>query len=118
MFCNLTYSTSSEKEKVLWRAICCFCGLRYDVDVLVWLAEKITDAVLTTAVIDQEQINRLEVLPRQSGTISCFTRVVGVQGEPAVCEIAELENPVGQGADRDLAGSLASRDPGRRRQPA
>jgi len=71
--------------------------------------------VLTTAVIDREPIDRLEVLPGQSGTISCFTRVVGARGETAVGEIAELENPVGQGADKGLAGSLASRNPGRRR---
>jgi len=82
------------------------------------LAAEITDAVLTTAVIDRQPTDLLEVLPRQSGTILCFTRVVGAQGETAVGEIAELENPVGQGSDRGLARFPASRDPGRRRQPA
>jgi len=81
------------------------------------LAAKITDAVLTAAVLDREPIDLLEVLPRQSGTISCSTRVVDAQGETAVGEIAELENPVGQGADRGLARFPASRDPERRRQP-
>jgi len=69
------------------------------------LAAEITDAVLTTAVIDRQSTDLLEVLPRQSGTILCFTRVVGAQGETAVGEIAELENPVGQGADRGSPGS-------------
>jgi len=84
------------------------------------LAAEITEALLTTAVIDREPIDILEVLPRESGTISCFTRVVGAQGETktAVSEIAELENPVGQGADRGLAGNLASRESGRQGQPA
>ena len=54
------------------------------------LAAEVTDAVLTTAVIDREPTDILEVLPRESGTISCFTRVVGAQGETAVGEIAEL----------------------------
>jgi len=71
------------------------------------LAAEITEALLTTAVIDREPIDILEVLPRESGRISCFTRVVGAQGETetAVSEIAELENPVGQGADRGSPGS-------------
>ena len=84
------------------------------------LAAEITDALLTTAVIDREPIDILEVLPRESGTISSFTRVVGAQGETetAVSEIAELENPVGQVVDRELAGNLASRESGRQGQPA
>ena len=84
------------------------------------LAAEITDALLATAVIDREPIDILEVLPRKSGTISCFTRVVGAQGETetAVGEIAELENPVGQGSDRGLAGNLARRESGRQGQPA
>jgi hypothetical protein len=81
------------------------------------LAAEITDVVLTTAVIDREPTDILEVLPRESGTISCFTRVVGAQGETAVGEIAKLENPVGQGADKGLARFQACRDPRRRRQP-
>ena len=69
------------------------------------LAAEITDAVLTTAVIDRQPTDLLEVLPRQSGTILCFTRVVGAQGETAVGEFGEVENPVGQGADRGSRGS-------------
>jgi hypothetical protein len=51
------------------------------------LAAEITDALLTTAVMDREPTDILEVLPRESGTISCFTRVVGAQGEIAVGEM-------------------------------
>ena len=105
MFCNLTYSMSSEKEKIFCGAICCFGGLRYDADLLMWLAAEPTDAVLTTAAIDRAPIVILGVLPRQRGTISCFTRVVVVQGETAESEIAELKKPVGQKADRGLAES-------------
>jgi hypothetical protein len=51
-------------------------------------AEEITDAVLTTYNIDREPIDRVEVLPRQSGTISCFTRVVDAQDETAVYHLS------------------------------
>ena len=51
-------------------------------------ALEITDAVLTTAVIDREPIDRVEVLPRQSGTLYCFTWVVDAQGETAVYHLS------------------------------
>ena len=55
------------------------------------LAAEITDALLSTAVIDREPIDILEVLPRESGTISCFTRVVGAQGETETA-VGEMPN--------------------------
>ena len=47
-------------------------------------AAEITDAVLTTYNINREPIDRVEVLPGQSGAISCFTRVADTQDETAV----------------------------------
>lgn len=82
-----------------------------------WLAAETNDAVLTTSAIDREPIVLLGGLPRQRGTISCFTQVVA-QVETAESQIAELKKPVGQKADRGLTGGPPSRDPGRRRQPA
>lgn len=105
MFCNLTYSMSSEKEKIFCGAICCFGGLRYDADLLMWLAAEPNDAVLTTAAINRQPIVLLGELPRQRGTLSSSTRGVGAQGETAESEIAELKKPVGQKADRGLAES-------------
>lgn len=47
-------------------------------------ALKVDDAVVTTAVVDREPIDQVEVFPRQNGTLYCFTRVVGADGETAV----------------------------------
>ena len=47
-------------------------------------AIEVDDAVVTTAVVDREQIDRVEVFPRQNGTLYCFTRVVGAEGEMVV----------------------------------
>lgn len=47
-------------------------------------AIEVDDAVLTTAVVDREPIDRVEVFPRQNGTLYCFTRIVGAEGETVV----------------------------------
>ena len=47
----------------------------------VWSLE-ITEAVITTAVVDREPVDRVEVFPIQNGTLYCFTRVKGAE-EPA-----------------------------------
>jgi len=53
-------------------------------------AAEITDAVLTTPDIDREPIGRVEVLPGQSGTISCFTRVADAQDETAAYHLSMI----------------------------
>lgn len=47
-------------------------------------AVEIADAVLTTAVVDRELTDRVEVFPRQNGILYCYTRVVGAAGETVV----------------------------------
>jgi hypothetical protein len=47
-------------------------------------AIEVDDAVVTTAVVDREPIDYVEVFPRQNGTLYCFTRVVGAEGETVV----------------------------------
>ena len=40
-------------------------------------ALEVEGAVLTTAVVDRQPVDRVEVFPSQNGTIYCFTRIVG-----------------------------------------
>ncbi len=47
------------------------------------LALEVTDAVITTAVVDREPVDSVEVFPRQNGKLYCFTRIVGAN-EPAM----------------------------------
>ena len=47
-------------------------------------ALEVDEAVLTTVVVDREPVDRVEVFPRQNGTLYCFTRIVGAEGETAV----------------------------------
>lgn len=47
-------------------------------------ALEVSDAVLTTAVVDRQPVDRVEVFPRQNGTLYCFTRIVGAEGETTV----------------------------------
>jgi hypothetical protein len=47
-------------------------------------ALEIADAVVTTAVVDREPIDQVKVFPRQNGTLYCFTRALGAEGETAI----------------------------------
>jgi len=47
-------------------------------------AVEVSDAVMTTAVVDREPIDHVDVFPRQSGTLYCFNQVVGAPGETVV----------------------------------
>jgi len=47
-------------------------------------AIEIADAVVTTAVVDRQPMDVVEVFPRQNGTLFCFTRVVGAEGDTVV----------------------------------
>lgn len=46
-------------------------------------AVEITDAVITTAVVDREPVDAVEAFPVQNGKLFCFTRVMGAE-EPTV----------------------------------
>ena len=47
------------------------------------LAIEVYDIIMTTAVIDREPVDNVEVFPRQSGKLFCFTRITGAD-EPTV----------------------------------
>jgi hypothetical protein len=47
------------------------------------LAIEVSDILVTTAVIDREPVDNVEVFPRQSGKVFCFTRITGAD-EPTV----------------------------------
>lgn len=48
------------------------------------LALEVEDAVLTAAAVDRQPIDRVEMFPRQKGTLYCFNRIVGAEGETTV----------------------------------
>jgi hypothetical protein len=41
------------------------------------LALEVGEAVITTAVVDREPVDEVDVFPRQGGTLYCFTRITG-----------------------------------------
>ena len=47
------------------------------------LALEVVDAVITTAVIDREPVDNVEVFPLQNGQLYCFSRIAGAD-EPTV----------------------------------
>ena len=47
------------------------------------LAIEVSDILITTAVIDREPVDNVEVFPRKSGKLFCFTRITGAD-EPTV----------------------------------
>ena len=47
------------------------------------LAIEVHDILITTAIIDREPVDSVEVFPRKSGKLFCFTRITGVD-EPTV----------------------------------
>lgn len=53
---------------------------------------EIVDAVITTAVIDREPVDKVEVFPIQNGTLYCFTRVTGALAETAVYHLWYRDN--------------------------
>lgn len=61
-------------------------------------AIEVDDAVVTTAVVDREPIDHLEVFPRQNGTLYCFIRVVGAEWKTVVYHLwsygDELMSPI------------------------
>ena len=47
-------------------------------------AMEVEDVVITTAVVQREPVDQVEVFPRQNGTLYCFTRVVGSESQTFV----------------------------------
>ena len=43
------------------------------------LAIDVADAVITTAVVDREPVDTVEVFPVQNGKLYCFTRILGAK---------------------------------------
>lgn len=46
-------------------------------------AIEVADAVITTAVVDREPVDNVEVFPRQNEKVYCFTRITGAD-EPTM----------------------------------
>jgi hypothetical protein len=46
-------------------------------------AFEVADVVITTAVVDREPVDKVEVFPIQNGKLYCFTRIVGAD-EPTL----------------------------------
>jgi len=47
------------------------------------LALEVVEVVLTTAIVDREPVDRVEVFPSQGGLLYCFTQITGAD-EPTV----------------------------------
>lgn len=52
----------------------------------IWAVE-VNEVVLTTAVIDREPVDSVEVFPRQSGKLFCFTKVLGAETETFIAHL-------------------------------
>lgn len=50
-------------------------------------ALEVTELVMTTSVVDREPVDRVEVFPRQSGMLYCFSRVEGAAEETSVVHL-------------------------------
>lgn len=44
------------------------------------LALEVSDAVITTAIVEREPVDSVEVFPVQSGKLYCFSKIVGADG--------------------------------------
>ncbi len=47
-------------------------------------AIEVGEAVITTAVIQREPVDSVEVFPRQNGKLYCFSRILGTEDETVV----------------------------------
>ncbi len=48
------------------------------------MAIEVVDVVITTAIIDREPTDRVEVFPVQNGELYCFTRIIGANQSTVV----------------------------------
>lgn len=47
-------------------------------------ALEVPDVAITTAIIDREPVDRVKVLPIESGELYCFTRIIGADAPTVV----------------------------------
>lgn len=47
-------------------------------------AVEVGELVITTAVVDREPVDSVEVFPRQNGKLYCFSRLLGATGETVI----------------------------------
>ena len=56
--------------------------------VFIWagpaMALDVADAVITTAIVDRESVDAVDVFPLQNGKLYCFTRIVGAEEDTVV----------------------------------
>lgn len=41
------------------------------------MAFEVVDTVITTAIVDREPVDKVDVFPRQNGKLYCFSRIIG-----------------------------------------
>ena len=51
------------------------------------LAVEVTDAVITTAIVDREPVDSVEVFLIQNGKLYCFTRIIGAEDPTVVFHV-------------------------------
>ena len=51
------------------------------------LAVEVVDAVITTAIVDREPVDSVEVFPIQNGKLYCFTRIIGAEDSTVVYHV-------------------------------
>lgn len=66
-------------KKLLWCLVVCLLFLPAGV-----FALEVGEIVITTAIIDREPMDSVEVFPRQNGKLYCFTRILGAEDETSV----------------------------------
>ncbi len=47
-------------------------------------AVEVRDVVITTAVVDREPVDSVEVFPRQNGKLYCYTKILGAESQTVV----------------------------------
>ena len=50
-------------------------------------AIEVADAVITTAIIDREPVDRVEAFPIQNGMLYCFSRIVGAEDPTTIFHV-------------------------------
>ena len=51
------------------------------------LAVEVVDAVITTAIVNREPVDSVEVFPIQNGKLYCFTRIIGAEDSTVVYHV-------------------------------
>ena len=51
------------------------------------LAVEVVEAVITTAIVDREPVDSVDVFPIQNGKLFCFTRIIGAEDATVVYHV-------------------------------